>query len=121
MRNRAMQRSTRGAKLPSLVLCVALLGVWLLASGQAQVNSGSNGSDGALDYSGSGSPTNIVIDMHDHPNGVYQYTYVNISSCWRFSFVPNANNTPVIWFVQSNVVINGIVDVSGMDAANVSG
>jgi len=82
----------------------------------AQVNSGSNGSDGALDYSGSGSPTNIVIDMHDHPNGVYQYTYVNISSNWRFSFIPNANNTPVTWLVQSNVVINGVVDVSGQNA-----
>ncbi len=38
---------------------------------QAQVYSGSNGSDGAFN------PTaNVTIDMANHPNGIYQYTSV---------------------------------------------
>ncbi len=74
----------------------------------AQVNTGSNGSDGAFN------PTvNTVINMASHPNGIYQYTSVNIPSSVTVTFVPNANNSPVIWLVQSNVVINGTVDVSG--------
>ncbi len=39
----------------------------------AQVNSGSDGHDGALN------PTaNLVIDMADHPDGIYHDTSVNI-------------------------------------------
>ena len=85
----------------------------------AQVNSGSNGSDGALDLNSSfveaGNFTNMVIDMHDHPGGVYQYTYINIPYRATVTFIPNANNTPVVWLVQSNCVIDGIVSVSGQN------
>jgi hypothetical protein len=83
----------------------------LCASVNAQVNSGSNGSDGAFN------PTNTqyttYINMADHPNGIYQYTSVNISNGVTVTFIPNANNMPVVWLVQSNVIINGTVDVSG--------
>ena len=74
----------------------------------AQVNTGSNGSDGAFN------PTvNTVINMANHPNGIYQYTSVNIPANVTVTFIPNANNTPVYWLVQSNVIINGTVDTSG--------
>ena len=79
---------------------------------QAQVNSGSNGSDGAFNPT-----TNTVINMADHPTGIYQYTSVNISNGVTVTFIPNANNTPVVWLVQSNCVINGTVDVSGETVA----
>src|SRR4051794_28493051 len=82
--------------------------VSLTRSLQAQINAGSNGSDGAFNPAAS-----IVIDMADHPNGTYQFTSVNISNGVTVTFIPNANNTPVIWLVQSNVVINGTIDVSG--------
>jgi hypothetical protein len=74
----------------------------------AQVNSGSNGSDGAFNPA-----TSTVINMASHPNGIYQYTSVTISNGVTVTFIPNANNSPVTWLVQSNVVINGTVDVSG--------
>ncbi len=80
---------------------------------EAQVYTGSSGSDGALDFGNIGSATNIVIDMHDHANGVYQYTYVNIPINVALSFITNANNSPVTWLVQSNVVVNGQVSVQG--------
>lgn len=73
----------------------------------AQVNSGSNGSDGAFNPT-----TNIVINMADHPTGIYQYTSVNISNGVTVTFIPNANNTPVVWLVQTKCVIEGGVDVS---------
>src|ERR1017187_3400610 len=90
----------------------AVFAVLLCASANAQVNSGSNGSDGAFNPA-----TSIAIDMSDHPNGIYQYTSVNISNGVTVMFIPNANNTPVTWLVQSNVVINGVVDISGQIGA----
>ena len=70
--------------------------VWALvcASAQAQINTGSNGSDGALDFSSINYTTNIVINMADHPNGIYQYTSVNIPTNVTVTFIPNANNSP---------------------------
>ena len=64
------------------------------AAAQAQVNSGSNGSDGAFNPT-----TNTVINMADHPDGIYHYTSVNISNGVTVTFIPNANNTPVVWLV----------------------
>ena len=82
----------------------------------AQVNSGSNGSDGAFN------PTsNTTIIMADHPNGIYHYTSVNIPSGVTVTFTPNANNSPVVWLVQGNCVITGGVDVSGQAPSDSQG
>jgi hypothetical protein len=87
------------------------------ASASAQVNSGSNGSDGAFNPA-----TNIVINMADHPTGIYHYTSVNISNGVTVTFIPNANNSPVVWLVQSDCTIAGDLSVSGADTtANVAG
>lgn len=84
--------------------------------GTAQVNSGSDGHDGAFN------PTqNITIDMADHPDGIYHYTSVNIPNGVTVSFIPNAKNTPVVWLVQGDCVIAGIVDVSGKSASGGAG
>ncbi len=71
----------------------------------AQVNTGSNGSDGAFNPTAA----STVINMASHPNGIYQYTSVNIPSSVTVTFTPNADNTPVVWLVQGSVVINGTV------------
>lgn len=88
----------------------------LPAMAVGQLNSGSNGSDGALNPT-----TNIVINMADHPDGIYQYMLVNIPSGVTVTFIPNANNTPVVWLVQSNCVINGTVDLSGQSPSGAAG
>lgn len=93
-----------------LQVMAVLLACW---GAHAQVNSGSNGSDGAFNPT-----TNIVINMADHPTGIYHYTFVNISNGVTVTFIPNANNTPVVWLVQSNVIINGTVDLSGQTSSN---
>ena len=91
-------------QLQALALCV--YGI-LSVSATAQVNSGSNGSDGAFN------PTqNVTIDMADHPTGIYQYTSVNIPSFVTVTFTPNANNTPVVWLVQGDCLISGTVELS---------
>ena len=100
MKNDAMQRRTGGVKLSSIIFCVTVLVAGLPARGRAQVNSGSNGSDGAFNPT-----TNIVINMADHPNGIYQYTSVNIPTNVTVTFIPNANNTPVTWLLQGSCVI----------------
>jgi len=97
-----------------LTLLVIAAFVPVMAS--SQVNSGSNGSDGAFNPT-----TNTVINMADHPDGIYHYTSINISNGVTVSFIPNANNTPVVWLVQSNCVINGTVVVSGESANQAQG
>ncbi len=93
----------------SLGKLLTLLAACLLPlSALAQVNSGSNGSDGALN------PTsNLVINMADHPDGIYHYTSVNIPAGVTVSFIPNAGNKPVVWLVQGDCLISGSVSVSG--------
>lgn len=90
------------------ILLQMLIAMLVCTSARAQVNSGSNGSDGTFNPT-----TNTVINMADHPNGIYQYTSVNIPNGVQVSFIPNAKNTPVIWLVQNNVVINGVVYLGG--------
>jgi hypothetical protein len=59
--------------------------------------------------------------MADHPNGIYQYTSVNISNGVTVTFIPNTNNSPVTWLVQGNCEIDGTVDVSGQSTENTVG
>jgi hypothetical protein len=114
--------STKGYAMKLTILIIVLgATAWLPTKGWAQVNSGSTGSDGALDFSAITNATNVVIDMHDHPTGVYNYTYINIPASVTVSFTPNANNSPVTWLVQSNCLINGTVNVSGQDAIGAIG
>ena len=98
----------------SLTAALRLLLLLLLptASFAQQINSGSDGHDGAFN------PTsNVVIDMADHPDGIYHYTSVNIPVGVAVSFSPNANNKPVVWLVQGSCVIGGVVDVAGKASA----
>jgi hypothetical protein len=105
----AGQLFTRVVSGAALLFCSA-------TPAHAQVNSGSNGSDGAFN------PTaNITITMTDHPNGIYQYTSVSIPSGVTVTFIPNANNSPVTWLVQSNCEIDGIVNLSGQNGGQPAG
>jgi hypothetical protein len=97
----------------SIVAACALLALYLPLPCWSQVHSGSDGHDGAFNPT-----TNTVINMADHPDGIYHYTEVNIPSDVTVTFIPNAANTPVVWLVQSNCVIHGAVDVSGQSTTN---
>ncbi len=79
----------------------------------AQVNSGSNGSDGALNPA-----ANLVINMADHPTGIYQYTSVNIPVGITVTFIPNASNKPVVWLLQGDCIIGGTINISGTPSSD---
>jgi hypothetical protein len=80
------------------------------------VNSGSDGHDGAFN------PTqNVIIDMANHPDGIYHYTSVNIPSGVTVSFIPNAGNKPVVWLVQGNCSIAGNVSLDASEKSGVPG
>lgn len=115
MKNPIIQPSCRRCAKGALRGALLLPALLLQVTGLAQVNTGSNGSDGPFN------PTaNTVINMATHPDGIYQYTSVNIPANVTVTFIPNANNTPVVWLVQNNVVINGTVSVSGQSPLSYS-
>ena len=96
---------------------LALLAAILLPlAGFAQVNSGSNGSDGTFN------PTqNVTINMADHPTGIYQYTSVNIPAGITVTFTPNVGNKPVVWLVQGNCTVNGSISLDGQNGPSGTG
>ncbi len=96
----------------------------------AQLNVPSDGSDGALNVT-----TNTVIDLSEASygtwsddnsanigNGVYdpekwavvfKYSSVTIAPGATVSFLNHPSHAPVVWLVQSNVVVNGAVSLDG--------
>ena len=109
---REFPKTMKSSILSLLLGCACLVP----ATANAQVNSGSDGHDGAFN------PTqNVTIDMADHPDGIYHYTTVNIPAGVTVTFKPNAKNSPVVWLVQGNCVIGGNVNVSGRDFDGVTG
>jgi len=91
--------------LVTLVLLAALaLGV---GSAFAQTfNSGSTGADGPF------SPTtNTTLALP--PDGVFNFTTVNIPAGVTVTFTRNTANTPVTLLASGNVTIAGTIDVSG--------
>jgi hypothetical protein len=72
----------------------------------AGFNSGSTGADGAF------SPTaNTILPMP--PNGIFNFTTVNIPVGVIVRFQKNTANTPVIFLGTGDVTIAGTIDVSG--------
>jgi len=96
------QRST----LWYTVLTAILVGGSMNANGQ--FDAGSDGSDGVF-----APVADMTIDMTDHPDGVYQYVSVNIPAGVTITFLPNADNTPVTWLVQTTCVMEGNVNLNG--------
>jgi hypothetical protein len=95
-----------------------ILGAWILllvvtnpCAAQYSFESGSDGHDGAL-YSTS---QTLVIDMTDHPDGIYHYTSIHIPAGVNVYFASNEEKTPVVWLVQGDVSIDGNIYMNGED------
>lgn len=76
-------------------------------SGQT-FSSGSTGADGALDLS---TCSTAVCEVQLPPNGVFNYTTVNIPVGKELRFRANAENTPVYLLAQGAVTIRGNITV----------
>lgn len=92
-----------------LIVTVALVLSSSTCRAAQMIDTGSDGHDGVFTPA-----ANTVIDMADHPDGVYHYTDVNIPANVAVRFIPNSKNTPVTWLIQGDCVIAGAVDVSGL-------
>ncbi|MDA8087953.1 MAG: hypothetical protein M0Z75_14790 [Nitrospiraceae bacterium] len=93
--------------------CLAVLALLLSGSFAYAVStpfsSGSTGADGAF------SPTSSV-QLQIPPNGVFNFTTVNIPSGVTVTFAKNTVNTPVYVLATGDVNIAGTIDVSGGNA-----
>ncbi len=70
-------------------------------------NSGSTGADGAFNPT-----TNSTLALP--PNGVFNFTTINIPPGVTVTFTRNAANTPVTMLASGNVTISGTIDLSGL-------
>lgn len=95
-----------GASL--IVLCAAL------AVPAYAFDSGSTGSDGAL-------APNVDTEISLPPNGVLNYTSIDIPSGVTVRFARNALNTPVTLLVSGNATIAGSINLSGAAAPGSNG
>ena len=59
-----------------------------------------------------------VFDMTGRANGIWNFTTVTVPSGVFVNFLKNVGNTPVRWLATEDIVINGVVDVSGGFGAN---
>jgi len=85
-----------------------LLLLSLLAAPAWAFNSGSTGTDGAFSPT---SDTTVVLPA----DGIINYTTLNIPNGVTVKFAPNAANTPAFILVQGDAVIDGTIDISGID------
>jgi hypothetical protein len=94
-------------RLAILLTASGVISVLGLGNAYAQTfNSGSTGADGAF------SPTaNTTLTLP--PNGVFNYTTVNIPAGVTVKFTRNAANTPVTILATGNVTITGTIDIRG--------
>lgn len=99
----------------SSLLRVALASSLFAASGSsfAAYVSGSTGADGAFSPTASQS-----IPMP--PDGIFNYTSVNIPTGVIITYIKNAANTPVTILVSGNATIAGTLDVSATQPTNIS-
>jgi hypothetical protein len=73
-------------------------------------DSGSTGADGAFNPS-------VNTELQLPPDGIFNFTAVNIPNGVTVTFKRNAANTPVVILAQGAVLVEGIIDVSGKAGA----
>ncbi len=103
------------AKLMILSVSVPVIASHSLLA-QTVFASGSTGADGSLSF-----PANSgvqVIDMSQKPDGIWNYTTINIPVGVTVSFKKNAANTPVVWLASGDVNIGGEINLDGSAAVN---
>ncbi|HTD67918.1 MAG TPA: hypothetical protein VK846_15445, partial [Candidatus Limnocylindria bacterium] len=94
-------------KLQQITSLATWIGMTITSTAFAQpFDAGSTGADGALNVT---SNTTLTLP----PNGIFNFTTINVAAGTTLTFARNALNTPVHLLATSNVTINGTIDVSG--------
>lgn len=94
----------------NIALTVGLALGLLCRTGLADFDSGSTGADGAF------SPT-ADIELQLPPNGIFNFTSVNIPEGVTVTFRKNSINTPIVMLVSGDFTLAGTIDINGSDAA----
>src|SRR5713101_6151340 len=103
---------TKPQRITGLVI---LIGVITTSTALAQpFDAGSTGADGALNVT-----SNTTLNLP--PDGIFNFTTINVASGTALTFNRNALNTPVYLLATSNVTINGTIDVSGQSGSTTAG
>ncbi|MBI5154053.1 hypothetical protein HZA57_02355 [Candidatus Poribacteria bacterium] len=90
------------------LLCAGFIVLSGTVCAQVHFDSGSDGSDGALDVPFG---QTVVLNMDDNPDGVFQFTDVTIAG--TLAVEPNADNTPLVLLVQSDFMLTGTMSLNG--------
>lgn len=62
-----------------------------------------------------------VFDMRTKPDGIWNFTNINIPAGVELIFIKNQRNTPVVWLASGDVTIAGTVNCNGAaGAANIN-
>jgi hypothetical protein len=61
------------------------------------------------------------FDMTEKPDGIWNFTTIDIPSAAEMRFVKNAANTPVVWLATGEVYIGGILRLDGQNASGNDG
>ena len=109
-----LQRQLMKMNPGRLLTAVIALGFSAACASAQGFDSGSDGSLGALNVT-----SNQTIALP--PDGVLRYTTVNVAAGATLTFAPNALNTPVYLLATGDVIIDGIIDVSGGNGTSVIG
>lgn len=97
-------------KVRCLIVGLAVLLLWTVTAFAQTYHSGSTGADGAF------APTaNTILTLP--PNGVFNFTTVNIPAGVTVSFAKNSTNTPVTILATGDVNIAGIINLNGSSGA----
>lgn len=88
------------------IMGVAALFGWVTAVGAQTFSSGSSGTLGAF---APGANTTVALP----PDGILNYTTINIPTGVTVSFTPNAANTPVTMLATGDAIIAGTLRVDG--------
>ena len=89
---------------------VAVMSLGLVAGSAAAFDSGSTGIDGAF------TPT-VDTELQLPPDGIFNFTDVDIPSGVTVTFSPSTINTPVTILASGDVTIAGTIGITGGDAA----
>lgn len=92
-----------------LIACLLVFAMVLPTCAEEYI-SGSTGADGAFEPS----ETNTVVDLP--PDGILNYTTVNIPAGVTVTFKKNEMNTPVYMLATGDVIISGTLHVSADNA-----
>lgn len=96
-------------QLNTIITMASLL---VLANNVWAFDSGSTGADGAF------SPT-ASQTLQLPPNGIFNFTTVNIPSGVTVTFIPNAINTPVTLLASGDVLIEGSINLNGQNGSSI--